>query len=112
MKLLTAIVRPHSLDGIRAALQEVGVTGMTASEVRGYGRQGGHTELYRGAEYKTEFKPKIKIDIALKNELVDVVVEAISGAAKTGKVGDGKLFVVELEQVVRLRTGEIGEQAL
>tara|TARA_R110002167_G_scaffold9121_13_gene41600 strand:+ start:109 stop:447 length:339 start_codon:yes stop_codon:yes gene_type:complete len=112
MKLLTAIIRPHALDDVRQALQEIGVTGLTLTEVRGYGRQGGHTELYRGAEYKTEFNPKVKIDIALTDEMTSSVIDVISSVAQSSRVGDGKIFVINLEQVVRIRTAEVGEQAL
>ena len=112
MKLVTAIVKPFRLDDVRNALGEVGVQGMTVSEVKGFGRQRGHTELYRGAEYVVDFLPKAKIEVAVPDELVERVVEAIVDAAKTGKVGDGKIFVTELEQVWRIRTGESGDSAL
>jgi nitrogen regulatory protein PII len=106
MKLITAIVRPHKLDDVRARLSELGVSGMTVAEVKGFGRQRGHTELYRGAEYAVEFVPKTRVDVAVPDNLVDQIIEAISKAARTGKVGDGKVFVSELKQVVRIRTGE------
>jgi nitrogen regulatory protein P-II 2 len=112
MKLVTAIVKPFRLDDVRNALSEVGVQGMTVSEVKGFGRQRGHTELYRGAEYVVDFLPKAKIEVAVANERVDEVVEAIVHSAKTGKVGDGKIFVTALEQVIRIRTGETGDSAL
>jgi len=112
MKLVTAIVKPFRLDDVRNALGEVGIQGMTVSEVKGFGRQRGHTELYRGAEYVVDFLPKAKIDVAVPDDLVERVVEAIVEAAKTGKVGDGKIFVTELEQVWRIRTGESGDSAL
>ena len=112
MKLITAIIRPHKLDDVRAAIGEAGVSGITSSEVRGFGRQHGHTEIYRGAEYAVEFVPKTRIDIAVVDTAVDRVMEALMKAARTGKVGDGKIFVTELMQVVRIRTGEAGESAL
>ena len=112
MKKLEAIVRPHVLDAVKTALQEVGIVGMTVTEVKGFGRQKGHTETYRGSEYKVEFLPKIKIEVALADEMVDAAVEAILKTAKTGKFGDGKVFVSALDQVVRIRTGERGEAAL
>jgi nitrogen regulatory protein P-II 2 len=112
MKLITAIIRPHKLDDVRAAIGEAGVSGITVSEVRGFGRQHGHTEIYRGAEYAVEFVPKTRIDIAVVNTAVDRVMEALTKAAHTGKVGDGKIFVTELLQVVRIRTGEADESAL
>ena len=112
MKLITAVVKPFRLDDVRNALAEVGVQGMTVTEVKGFGRQRGHTELYRGAEYVVDFLPKVKVEVALTDELVDRVIEAISAAAKTGKVGDGKIFVTELLQVYRIRTGETGDQAI
>jgi nitrogen regulatory protein P-II 2 len=112
MKLITAVVKPFRLDDVRNALAEVGVQGMTVTEVKGFGRQRGHTELYRGAEYVVDFLPKVKVEVAVTDELVDRVIEAISGAAKTGKVGDGKIFVTELMQVYRIRTGETGDQAI
>jgi nitrogen regulatory protein P-II 2 len=112
MKLITAVVKPFRLDDVRNALAEVGVQGMTVTEVKGFGRQRGHTELYRGAEYVVDFLPKVKVEVAVTDELVDRVVEAIIAAAKTGKVGDGKIFVTELTQVYRIRTGETGDQAI
>jgi len=112
MKLVTAIVKPFRLDDVRNALSEVGIQGMTVSEVKGFGRQRGHTELYRGAEYVVDFLPKAKIEVAVSNDLVERVVETIVEAAKTGKVGDGKIFVTNLEQVWRIRTGETGDSAL
>jgi nitrogen regulatory protein PII len=112
MKKVESIVRPHLLEAVKAALQEVGIVGMTVSEVKGFGRQKGHTETYRGSEYKVEFVPKVKIEVALPDELVDAAVEAVLKTAKTGKFGDGKVFVSTLSDVVRIRTGEHGEQAL
>ena len=112
MKMVMAIVKPFKLDDVREALAEVGVQGITVTEVKGFGRQRGHTELYRGAEYVVDFLPKVKVEVAVTDELVDRVIEAISAAAKTGKVGDGKIFVTELVQVYRIRTGETGDQAI
>jgi nitrogen regulatory protein P-II 2 len=112
MKLITAVVKPFRLDDIRNALAEVGVQGMTVTEVKGFGRQRGHTELYRGAEYVVDFLPKVKLEVAVTDDIVERVIEAIIGAAKTGKVGDGKIFVTELAQVYRIRTGETGDQAI
>jgi len=112
MKLVTAIVKPFRLDDVRNALSEVGIQGMTVSEVKGFGRQRGHTELYRGAEYVVDFLPKAKVEVAVGDDMVERVVEAIVEAAKTGKVGDGKIFVTNLEQVWRIRTGETGDSAL
>ncbi|MDH3303783.1 MAG: P-II family nitrogen regulator [Gammaproteobacteria bacterium] len=112
MKLVTAIVKPFRLDDVRNALGEVGIQGMTVSEVKGFGRQRGHTELYRGAEYVVDFLPKAKIEVAVSDDMVERVVEAVVEAAKTGKVGDGKIFVTSLEQVWRIRTGETGDSAL
>src|SRR5690242_8009756 len=112
MKMITAIIKPFRLDDVRAALSEIGVQGMTVTEVKGFGRQKGHTELYRGAEYMVDFLPKVKIEVAVSAELVDKVVDAITASAKTGKIGDGKIFVYDLEQVIRLRTGETGPDAL
>ena len=112
MKLVTAIVKPFRLDDVRNALGEVGIQGMTVSEVKGFGRQRGHTELYRGAEYVVDFLPKAKIEVAVSDEQVERVVEAIVDAAKTGKVGDGKIFVTTIDQVWRIRTGESGDSAL
>jgi nitrogen regulatory protein PII len=112
MKLITAIIKPFKLDDVRAALSEIGISGMTVTEVKGFGRQRGHTELYRGAEYVVDFVPKTRVEVAVKDALVDQVVEAIVGAAKTGKVGDGKIFVAEIERVLRIRTGESDDSAL
>jgi nitrogen regulatory protein P-II 2 len=112
MKLVTAIIKPFKLDEVREALSAIGVQGITVTEVKGFGRQKGHTELYRGAEYVVDFLPKVKIEAALAEDLVDRAIEAIERAAKTGKIGDGKIFVFPLEQVVRIRTGETGAQAL
>ncbi|WP_223669353.1 P-II family nitrogen regulator [Kangiella shandongensis] len=112
MKLITAIIKPFRLDEVRQALTDMGVTGMTVTEVKGFGRQKGHTELYRGAEYMVDFLPKAKVEVAVDDELVDRVVETIMSTAKTGKIGDGKVFITSLEAVVRLRTGEIGRDAL
>jgi len=112
MKLVTAIIKPFRLDDVRNALSEVGIQGMTVSEVKGFGRQRGHTELYRGAEYVVDFLPKAKIEVAVADDRVDEIVESIVESAKTGKVGDGKIFVTNLEQVWRIRTGESGDSAL
>ena len=112
MKLITAIIEPFKLDDVREALSEVGVQGMTVTEVKGFGRQKGHTELYRGAEYVVDFLPKVKIEAAIDDALQDQVIEAISKSANTGKVGDGKIFVVALEEAVRIRTGETGPGAV
>ncbi|MGR8998950.1 MAG: P-II family nitrogen regulator [Gammaproteobacteria bacterium] len=112
MKLITAIVKPFKLDDVREALSEMGVSGVTVTEVKGFGRQKGHTELYRGAEYVVDFLPKAKIEVAVADQLVDQAVAAITKAANTGKIGDGKIFVINLEQVVRIRTGETGDEAL
>ena len=112
MKLVTAIIKPFKLDEVREALSAIGVTGVTVTEVKGFGRQKGHTELYRGAEYVVDFLPKVKIDVAIKNELLEQAIEAIEKAANTGKIGDGKVFVFDLEQVIRIRTGETGAEAL
>jgi nitrogen regulatory protein P-II 2 len=112
MKYVTAIIKPFKLDEVREALSAIGVTGLTVTEVKGFGRQKGHTELYRGAEYVVDFLPKIKLDVAIQDDQLDRVVEAISKAAGTGKIGDGKIFVFELGQVVRIRTGESGPDAL
>ena len=112
MKLVTAIVKPFKLDDVRAALSEAGVAGMTVSEVKGFGRQRGHTELYRGAEYVVDFLPKAKIEVAVPDDQVERIVEVLTDAAKTGKVGDGKIFVTPLEHVIRIRTGETGDGAL
>ena len=112
MKLVTCIIKPFKLDDVREALSEVGVQGMTVIEVKGFGRQKGHTELYRGAEYVVDFLPKVKIEVALEDDLLEKVIDAISKAANTGKVGDGKIFVTSLEEVVRIRTGETGPEAV
>lgn len=112
MKLITAIVKPFKLDDVREALSEMGVSGVTVTEVKGFGRQKGHTELYRGAEYVVDFLPKAKIEVAVADALVEQAVAAISKAANSGKIGDGKIFVMDLEQVVRIRTGETGDEAL
>ncbi|HJL61655.1 MAG TPA: P-II family nitrogen regulator [Pseudomonadales bacterium] len=112
MKLVTAIIKPFKLDDVRDALSEVSVQGMTVTEVKGFGRQKGHTELYRGAEYVIDFLPKVKIEVAISDESLDAVVEAISSAANTGKVGDGKIFINTLEDVIRIRTGETGGEAV
>ena len=112
MKLVTAIIKPFKLDDVREALSEVGVHGVTVTEVKGFGRQKGHTELYRGAEYVVDFLPKVKMDIAISADQLDQVIEAITNAARTGKIGDGKIFVSDLSQVVRIRTGETGQDAL
>jgi nitrogen regulatory protein P-II 2 len=112
MKLITAIIKPFKLDDVREALSEIGVAGVTATEVKGFGRQKGHTELYRGAEYVVDFLPKVKLEIAVADDVVDKAVETIVKAANTGKIGDGKIFVSNLEQVIRIRTGETGEEAI
>lgn len=112
MKLICAIIKPFKLDDVREALSEVGVQGLTVTEVRGFGRQKGHTELYRGAEYVVDFLPKIKLEVAVTEDQLDAVLEAITAAAGTGKIGDGKIFVYDLEHVVRIRTGETGSDAL
>lgn len=112
MKLVTAIIKPFRLDDVRDALARIGIQGMTVTEVKGFGRQKGHTELYRGAEYVVDFLPKVKLEVAISEELVDRALEAISDAAKTGKIGDGKIFVYGIEQVIRIRTGETGPDAL
>jgi nitrogen regulatory protein P-II 2 len=112
MKLITAVVKPFRLDDVRNALADVGVQGMTVTEVKGFGRQRGHTELYRGAEYVVDFLPKVKVEVAVTDELAERAIEAIIDAAKTGKVGDGKIFVINLEQVYRIRTGETGDAAI
>lgn len=112
MKKIEAIIKPFKMDDVRDALADVGIAGMTVTEVKGFGRQKGHTELYRGAEYQVDFLPKIKIELALPDDLVEQAVEAISNAAKTGKIGDGKIFVYELESALRIRTGESNEEAL
>ncbi len=112
MKLITAIVKPFKLDDVREALSEIGVQGITVTEVKGFGRQKGHTELYRGAEYVVDFLPKVKIEVAVADPVVEQTIEAITKAANTGKIGDGKVFVTPLEQVIRIRTGETGEDAI
>ena len=112
MQLITAIIKPFRLDDVRNALAEVGVNGMTVTEVKGFGRQRGHTELYRGAEYVVDFLPKSKLEIAVSNDIVERAIEAIIAAARTGKVGDGKIFVTEIQQTIRIRTGDTGEGAL
>ena len=112
MKLITAIIKPFKLDEAREALSAIGVSGITVTEVKGFGRQKGHTELYRGAEYVVDFLPKVKIEAAVKTDMLERVLEAIEKAANTGKIGDGKIFVFELEQVIRIRTGETGAEAL
>ena len=112
MKLVTAIIKPFKLDEVREALAACGVQGITVTEVKGFGRQKGHTELYRGAEYVVDFLPKVKVEAAISDALVDQVIEAIEKSASTGKIGDGKIFVTDLEQVIRIRTGETGEAAL
>ncbi|BFM19184.1 P-II family nitrogen regulator [Gilvimarinus japonicus] len=112
MKLITAVVKPFKLDDVRTGLSEVGVQGMTVTEVKGFGRQKGHTELYRGAEYVVDFLPKVKIELAVDDTLVDQAVEAITKAAQTGKIGDGKIFITPLEEIIRIRTGETGSEAI
>ena len=112
MKLVTAIIKPFKLDDVREALSEIGVQGITVSEVKGFGRQKGHTELYRGAEYVVDFLPKVRIEVVVTESILDRVIETISRSARTGKIGDGKIFVVPVEQAVRIRTGETGEDAV
>jgi nitrogen regulatory protein P-II 2 len=112
MKLVTAIIKPFKLDDAREALSEIGVQGITVTEVKGFGRQKGHTELYRGAEYVVDFLPKVKIEVAIGDDLLDQTLEAITKAANTGKIGDGKIFVTDLLQVIRIRTGETGDEAV
>jgi len=112
MKMVTAIIKPFKLDDVREALSEIGVQGITVTEVKGFGRQKGHTELYRGAEYVVDFLPKVKIEAAITDDLLERVIEAISKAANTGKIGDGKIFVYSLEQAIRIRTGEMGNDAV
>lgn len=112
MKLVTSIIKPFKLDDVREALSEIGVQGITVSEVKGFGRQKGHTELYRGAEYVVDFLPKVKIEVAVSDDMLDQTIEAITKSANTGKIGDGKIFVSSLEQVIRIRTGETGEDAI
>ena len=112
MKLITAIIKPFKLDDVREAVADIGIKGITVTEVKGFGRQKGHTELYRGAEYVVDFLPKAKIELAVPDDIAEQVIEAISNAARTGKIGDGKIFVTALEQVIRIRTGETGSEAL
>ena len=112
MELVTAIIKPFKLDEVREALSAIGVQGITVTEVKGFGRQKGHTELYRGAEYVVDFLPKVKIEAAIKSDMLEQVIEAVEKSANTGKIGDGKIFVFELEQVIRIRTGETGAEAL
>ena len=112
MKLVTAIIKPFRLDDVRNGLNEIGINGMTVTEVKGFGRQRGHTELYRGAEYSIDFLPKIKIEVVVTDDKVESVIDTVTEAAKTGKIGDGKIFVTEVESVVRIRTGETGEDAI
>ena len=112
MKMIKAIIKPFKLDDVREALSDIGVQGITVTEVKGFGRQKGHTEIYRGAEYVVDFVPKTRVEVGVRDELLDQVLEAIVGAAKTGKVGDGKIFVSEIERVLRIRTGESDDQAL
>lgn len=112
MKLITAIIKPFKLDEVREELSEIGVNGLTVTEAKGFGRQKGHTELYRGAEYAVDFLPKVKIEMVVSDDLMEPAIEAIVRAARTGKIGDGKIFVSEIQQVVRIRTGEMGEEAL
>lgn len=112
MKMIQAIIKPFKLDDVREALTEIGVTGMTATEVKGFGRQKGHTELYRGAEYVVDFLPKVKLEIVINDEKVEAVIDAVTKAAQTGKIGDGKIFVLDVEQAIRIRTGEEGNDAV
>ncbi|CAN1486576.1 GlnK Nitrogen regulatory protein PII [Burkholderiaceae bacterium] len=112
MKLITSIIKPFKLDEVREAMAEVGVTGLTVTEVKGFGRQKGHTELYRGAEYVVDFLPKVKVEVVVADDSVERVIEAITKAAHTGKIGDGKIFVTSVEQVIRIRTGEVNESAI
>jgi nitrogen regulatory protein PII len=112
MKLVTAIIKPFKLDDVRQALADVGVKGVTVTEVKGFGRQRGHTELYRGAEYVVDFLPKMKVEVAVDDDLLEQVIEVISNTARTGKIGDGKIFIMPLEQVIRIRTGETGPEAV
>jgi nitrogen regulatory protein PII len=112
MKLITAIIKPFKIDDVRDALASIGIQGMTVTEVKGFGRQKGHTELYRGAEYNVDFMPKIKIEVAVSKDMLDQTIEVIVNSANNGKVGDGKIFVVDLTQVIRIRTGETGEEAI
>jgi nitrogen regulatory protein P-II 2 len=112
MKLITAVIKPFKLDDVREGLSEIGVQGITVTEVKGFGRQKGHTELYRGAEYVVDFLPKVKVEVAVQDDLVEQVIDAITKAANTGKIGDGKIFVTPLEQIIRIRTGETGADAV
>jgi nitrogen regulatory protein PII len=112
VKKVEAIIKPFKLDEVKQALSEIGIAGLTATEVKGFGRQKGHTELYRGAEYVVDFLPKVKVEVAIKNEMVDQVIEAIEKSANTGKIGDGKIFVLPVEEVIRIRTGETGTAAI
>jgi nitrogen regulatory protein P-II 2 len=112
MKMVTAIIKPFKLDDVREALSEIGVQGLTTTEVKGFGRQKGHTELYRGAEYVVDFLPKVKLEIAIGDDQVDAVIDAVTKSAQSGKIGDGKIFVTNIEQAIRIRTGESGEEAL
>jgi nitrogen regulatory protein PII len=112
MKLITAIIKPYKMDDVRNALSEIGIEGMTLTEVKGFGRQKGHTELYRGAEYSVDFLPKIKVELAVQDEVVDRVIETIIETAQTGKIGDGKIFVTNIENIVRIRTGELDNEAV
>ena len=112
MKLITAIIKPFKVEEVRAALDEIGVSGMTMTEVKGFGRQKGHTELYRGAEYVVDFLPKVKIEIVLEDSMVEKAIEAINKSAKTGRIGDGKIFVINIERAIRIRTGEEGSEAI
>ena len=112
MKLIVAIIKPFKLDDVRTSLSDMGISGMTVTEVKGFGRQKGHTELYRGAEYVVDFQPKVKLEVVLKDEEVDRAIDAIAEQAQTGKVGDGKIFVYDIDQVIRIRTGEVGEDAI
>ncbi len=112
MKLVSAVIKPFKLDDVREALSDVGVAGITVTEVKGFGRQKGHTELYRGAEYVVDFLPKVKLEVAVTDDLVDQVLEAIQTSARTGKIGDGKIFVTPLEEIIRIRTGETGAEAI
>ncbi len=112
MKFIIAVIQPHRLDSVREALSAIGVTGMTATEVKGFGRQGGHSEIYRGAEYTVHYLPKVKLEIAVEDKIAEKAVQAITDAGRTGKIGDGKIFVLDLESALRVRTGETGEQAL
>ena len=112
MKLITAIIKPFKLDDVREALSQAGITGMTAIEVKGFGRQKGHTELYRGAEYVVDFVPKVKLEVAVDSAIVEQVIEAIVGASRTDKIGDGKIFVYDVDRIIRIRTGEVDQDAL